>query len=286
MTSLLKTYTFLAKNYPKYLYNSPFFNMCLISVPHRFVKTRFRPEEKLEQIRGQLELDTLQRKLVEFTELLTEESGVHKKSLGVTGSILLDIHNPQFSDMDVTVYDIEESYALKETLTRLADWKVKRLTNKEYELWCKKKAKNHPITVLEAKKIFLRKWNIGVFQDTYFSVLPVKVEAKEKYGDRTYRALGQTVVRARVEENKDAIFLPAVYRVNPVEFMKTLQQKKVDVREVVSYESLYDNLADIGEIILVKGILEEVIENRSGKTWHRVLVGSLEGGGQEYVKLA
>jgi predicted nucleotidyltransferase len=55
--------------------------------------------------------------------------------------------------------------------------------------------------------------------------------------------------------------------------------------EVVSYESLYDSLAEVGESILVRGKLERVVDNKTSREHYRILVGSPEGKGMEYIKL-
>jgi len=88
--------------------------------------------------------------------------------------------------------------------------------------------------------------------DTPFSIHPVKLdhEIQERYGDRIYESTGPVTVRA-----------------------------------VASYEGLYDNLAQPGESILVKGKLERVTETKTGQEYYRVLVGSPEGKGAEYIKL-
>ncbi len=54
---------------------------------------------------------------------------------------------------------------------------------------------------------------------------------------------------------------------------------------MVSYEGLYDSLAEKGETIEVRGKLERVVDNKTRRTYDRVLVGSPEGNGREYIKL-
>ena len=54
--------------------------------------------------------------------------------------------------------------------------------------------------------------------------------------------------------------------------------------EVVSYESLYDSLAENGEEIIARGKLELVKDNRNGEEYYRVLIGSPEGKGKEFIK--
>jgi predicted nucleotidyltransferase len=133
-------------------------------------------------------------------------------------------------------------------------------------------------------RIYQRKWNIGVFEGTRFSVHPVKLEEEltEKYADKIYKPVGSVVMGAVVVENADSMFLPSVYRVREVKIIKGPQVTNIE--EVVSYEGLYSDIAEIGETILVKGKLEEVHDTKTKQKYHRVLVGSPEGKGKEYIK--
>jgi len=286
--SLLETFDMLTKDYPHYLFYSEVFKITVSAVPLEYVAEHYRPEGKLAHLLQASHLDPLQGRLVEFASFLSDKGGVPQGFLGVTGSILLDIHRPEFSDMDLTVYGLENTLAIKETLMEAysqRDSAVQRLRNDALKTWCEHKAQRHPLTFKEALRIYERKWNIGVFRDTPFSIHPVKLEheVKERYGDRIYEPVGLVTLRAVVQENADCLFLPAVYGIRDVEIMEGPKVK--DVREVVSYEGLYDNLARPRETILVKGKLERITGATTGQEYYRVLVGSPEGRGTEYIKL-
>ncbi|MEM2935746.1 MAG: hypothetical protein QW231_01040 [Candidatus Bathyarchaeia archaeon] len=276
--SLLETFNMLTKDYPHYLFYSEVFKITMSAVPLEYIAEHYKPEEKLAHLLQAPRLDLLQRRLVEFASFLSKKGGVPLDFLGVTGSILLDIHRPEFSDLDLTVYGLENSLAIRKVLTEAysqRDSTVQRLRNDALKTWCKHKAQRYPLTFNEALRIYERKWNIGVFRGTPFSVHPVKLEhkVKERYGDRIYKPLGQVTLRALVHENADCLFLPAVYGVRDAEIMEGPKVK--DIREVVSYEGLYDNLAR----------LERVTEVTTGQEYYRVLVGSPEGRGTESIKL-
>jgi predicted nucleotidyltransferase len=188
--------------------------------------------------------------------------------------------------MDVTVYGMENSYALKKALTktRLPEkLGVKRFEGEKLKQWFINKTQNHPLSVADAERIFERKWNIGTFDETLFSIHPVKLEKEltEKYGDKKYSPARMVTIRAVVTDSEDSIFLPAVYKIRDIEIEEEVE---TDIEEVVSYEGLYDSLAEKGETLEVKGKLEHVIDNRSGRKYDRVLVGSPEGKGREYIK--
>ena len=129
------------------------------------------------------------------------------------------------------------------------------------------------------------KWNLGLFEGTWVSIHPIKLENEivKKYGQKTYSSCGQVTIVGVVSENKDSLFLPATYKLKEVHV--TEGPRHAPITEVVSYESLYASLAEKGEIIHVKGKLEKVKEKGSSRQHYRVLVGSAEGKGKEYIKL-
>ena len=105
----------------------------------------------------------------------------------------------------------------------------------------------------------------------------------EEYGEKFYHPCGQVTIKAVVSGNTGSIFLPAVYKIENVKVLDGPQYG--NVTEVVSYETLYDSLAENGETIQVKGKLEKITKKESSQQRYRVLVGSAEGKGKEYIKL-
>jgi predicted nucleotidyltransferase len=284
ISNLLETFNLLKKAYPQYLFFSQFYNITMTAVPRNHVAEHFKPEKKLNELFRKSHLDPLQKKVIRLVSLLSEQSNVETRSFGVTGSVLLDIHNPNLSDMDITVYGTENSYALKKAMSEAfltKDLGVSRFGKERLDEWYSSKIHNHPFTLSEARQVYERKWNIGVYEDTLFSVHPIKLEGEltEKYGDKTYCPIKTVTIGATVTNTRDSIFLPALYKVAEVE-----NETGGYITEVVSYEGLYDNVAERGEKIIVRGKLEHVTDNRTGEEYDRVLVGSPEGGGREYIK--
>jgi len=287
--SLLETFDLLKRDHPHYLFYSPFYNITMTAVPHECVAKHFKPEEKLAQLLQATRLDSLQKKLLRLASFLAERSGVSLRFLGVTGSLLLNIHRPEFSDIDLTVYGLKNSLAVKSALTEAyssLSFAVRRLEGEALKAWCESRAQSFPLTVEEASQIHQRKWNLGVFEGTPFSIHPVKLEQEvgEAYGENVYHPIASVTIRAVVHDNTDAVFLPSVYQVQEVTIVEGPQVS--DIREVVSYEGLYSDLADVGESIMARGKLELVVHKKTGQRHHRVLVGSPEGMGREYVKPA
>lgn len=285
---LLETFKRLEKNFPHYLFYSPFYNILMTAVPLKNVKRHYKPEEKLARLFEIQRLDSLQKKLKQLVTSLAEKSNVPLEFFGITGSILLNIHNLEFSDLDVTVYGFKNCVAVKKALLALYSLRnsgFRRFKDNALKKWCRSKVALYPLTFDEAREVYSRKWNIGLFEGTQFSVHPVKVENEfdEEYGEKIYNSAGSVVLGAVVRENRDSIYLPAIYGLEEVRMLKGAHAE--DVEAVVSYEGLYGDLAEVGEAILVKGKLERVRDKKTRRTYHRVLVGSPEGQGTEYIKL-
>ncbi|KPV63133.1 MAG: hypothetical protein AOA65_1445 [Candidatus Bathyarchaeota archaeon BA1] len=285
---LLETFQFLQKEYPQYLYDSYVLNIKMSAVPLSYLKTRYHPREKLSSLLGITKLDPLQQNVVELVSLLSEESGIPLNSFGVTGSLLIDIHKPEFSDIDLTIHGLKNSEALKETLLSLyktGGTAITRFGKRVLEAWCKNKSTLYPITVEEAKTFYERKWNRGLYKDRQFSIHPIKLDEEiiEKYGDRVFIPQGIVEVEATVSDATDAMFLPCTYNVNEVTVVAG--RKVIDIREVTTYEGLYADLAKVGEKITVKGKLEKVLDKRTGEEHHRILVGSPEAVGTDFIRL-
>jgi len=287
--SLLDTFKLLEKDYPHYLFYSPFYNILMTAVPSEYITKHYKPEEKMAQLMNAKRPDALQKKVIRFVSFLSEKAEVPTEYFGVTGSILLNIHRLDVSDIDLTVYGLKNSLKVKDTLLQAYSQhgqKVKRLEGTALNAWCRKKASIFPLTLNDAYNIYKRKWNFGVFEDTDFSIHPVKLEdeVNEEYADKIFEPLGAVVLGAVIVENSDSLFLPAVYRIQDARVIKGPQVN--DVEEVVFYEGLYGDIAEIGETILVKGKLELVHDKKNRRKYHRVVVGSPEGKGGEYIKLA
>ncbi len=286
--NLLETFSLLEKDYPQYIFYSTVYNITMTAVPCDCVKKHYRPQVTLARIFQKSRPDSLQKKLRDFVSFLIKTSGVSLESFGITGSMLLNIHKPEFSDMDVTVYGLKDSLRLKQSLIEnysSSSSLVRRFEGSRLRDWCRSKAKNFPLTENEALQIYKRKWNYGIFEGRVFSIHPIKIEQEVKvsYGDEAYYPVGPIIIRAVVHNSTESLFLPATYTIKDVEII--CGPKVEGIREVFSYEGLYSDLADVGQTLVVKGKLERVVKKGNNHDHYRVLVGSPEGKGTEYVKL-
>ena len=284
--SLKETMNLLRRSYPKYLFYSDEWNTEVITVPQRDIVKHFIPEVKLEKLMHEKLKDCLIEKTCEFVRRLSELSGVPSRMLGVTGSILLGIHDPKRSDIDITVYGYDCALKIKRALLEILgrDKEIKPLGKREGNDWCLRRVREHPISVKDAERILDRKWNFGYFKGVRFSINPVRVEKEsESYGSKRFFPLGFGVVRAAIRSDREAVFSPSIYSVSDVEVIKG--SKNIDLREVVSYIRVFSDIAYSGERVEAGGKIELVKDLENDTQYHRLVIGSLEYPGLDYMKL-
>ncbi len=275
------TYGFLKENYPEYLYQCPVRNITLSSVPHDRVKKYYRPRERLRSIIEGGPKDELEWKLTDLITILTGLSELRAGDLGVTGSMLTASHSPEFSDMDITVYGQEASQRLKETIleTRAEESMIQPFNAAKKEVWSLNRTERFLLGFEELMDFAERRWNYGVFRDTYFSIHPVRTddEITEAYGDHNYRQTGMISGSAEIADGSESIYLPAIYRVEDVE---TEERVDMEIREIVSYEGLFCDMFQPSERVEFNGVLEQVTD---GEVKYRVVIGGA-GASPSYIK--
>lgn len=279
-----ETIKLLENRYPQYLFHNSFSSLRFPAVPSSLVKTHYKPEEGLRRILS-LTGDPLEAKASRLAALLAERSGVPLENFGVTGSILLEIHHPSYSDIDLTVYGLEASLKVREALLNLyGSLGVERLKGGRLKRWCEEKARLHPLTLREAEEIYRRTWSRGLFEGTFFSVHPVRAdwEVGEAYGERRFKSGSLVEVEATILQAREALFLPAVYLIGEVEALKG--RLEGEPCELVSFEGLYSGVFEAGEKVRIRGLLERVENLKNGRIHWRILVGSRLAGGSDYVK--
>jgi len=261
------TYRYLRENYPKYLYDCPVRGITVSFVPKPSVRRYYGCRKALNDIMSRGPRDPLEERLLGLAGLISDESGV--RGLGVTGSILTGIHNPDFSDMDLTVYGAGPSRRLRDAMLRLIDEgdTVRPPTRQEIDAWCHERAEKFPLSVDELMRVAETRWNYGYYMGTYFSVHPTRLDGEitEVYGDNTYRRAGEVSGSATVSNASESMFLPAVYRIEDAKL-----PGGDEVERLVSYEGLYGGVFAEGERVEFKGKLE-LVEGKNPS--HQVVVG-------------
>lgn len=287
-TGVASTKEFLRRNYPHYLVFDRFRSVELIEIPINYIKKHYKPEERLKEIVVGSR-DPLEERVLELVTRLSEESGVPIEGFGVTGSILLKIHNLTYSDVDLVVYGVENSYRVREALRKLLNTPNSgfyRPSGEVLDEWARDITRIHPLSIEEARLLYSRyKWNRAFYRGRQFSIHPVKIESEvsERWEDRIIKPLGLVGIKARVVDATNSIFMPAVYCVEDVEVVDGRAPPK-PIKFVVSYEGLYIDLVEKGEEIVAYGKLEMVEDLRTSEEYLQVTVGTFEAEGRDYIK--
>ncbi len=281
VSKVADTVAYLERNYPHYVHYCPIRDIKFSMIPQEYVKKYHLPEQRLPEIL-KTPRDPLEEEVVAFVSEIIACTGITEKDFGITGSILLGIHNPEFSDIDLLVYGLENALKVRAALKEGRSATISPVTGKTLEEWCDSVAGRFPLSYEEARYLASRRWNYGFFGDRYFSIHPTRKddEIRENYGDKTYREKGWARIRAIASDASESLFMPALYRVEEVEVIGG-EVDALPLREIVSFEGLYRDVVDSGEEIEARGKLESVNEQ-----YYRLVIGTTALKGEGYIKPA
>lgn len=264
----------LREKCPACLFDDPVFGERLQGVPYERIKRVFDPCLKLADLRRREGLDELEKKTVEFADLLVGRAKVPESSMGVSGSILVGLHTPR-SDLDVVVYGSEQCRMVHGALRELLDepgGEVRRLNEDEMRELYAFRSQDTPMSFEDFDRLERRKVIQGRFRGCEYFIRFVKApaEVEENYGDKKYTSLGQAEIEATVADVSEAIFTPCTYKIEDVRFVKA--QPATRLWEIVSFRGRFCEQAEEGERVIAKGKLERVV-SREGEVYHRLLLG-------------
>lgn len=277
--SLSERLCFLAKNFPEYVVYDPVFSEKLSEVPIKKVKLHHKPAERLEQLRKHKEnLDELESRTVGFSDILTESANVSSRSIGVSGSILVSLHDKK-SDIDLIIYGIENCRKVHNTLKSLTSRNGQNAHVDLYSLGDLKalfkfRSKDTMIDFKDFIQTESRKVLQGKFAGTDYFIRFVKNwdEVDEKYGDVSYVNIGYTRVKATVIDDANSIFTPCSYKIGDVQVLEGPQVGPI--REIASFRGRFCEQARNGEVVVAQGKIEHVIDTKQDRQHFRILLGN------------
>lgn len=217
--------------------------------------------------------DHLKSLTIELINKLHDLTGLPLRSFGITGSILLGIHNQQISDIDITVFGIknveeikniflEENNEFRPSLKRLKKWLLD--------------SRIHGLSPSYAFNFYKRKWYRGVFKSREFSIIPIMFEneIRIKYGDFIVKSLGPVLLKAKVKNIINPFFLPFKYAIKCEEIIEGVKGFLPSL--LVSYDGFYMDVFKEGDEIIVFGLLQKVYDLRESNEYYRVVIGVRE----------
>ncbi|MHA1232065.1 MAG: nucleotidyltransferase domain-containing protein [Candidatus Helarchaeota archaeon] len=173
--SLNERTQFLLKNYNKYIYFDPFFNIKLQGVPLNCIKKVYDPLDFRNQLKVRNNITNLQKSALEFIEILIDSADINEKKIGVSGSLMISLELPT-SDIDILIYGTEDVIKLHKKMDEIFEMnnKIKRYTLSQYKKLYEFKSKDTQISWDDFIKIEVRKKFQGTYNGIDFFIRGVK----------------------------------------------------------------------------------------------------------------
>jgi predicted nucleotidyltransferase len=248
------------------------------AVPWEDVARVYDPRERLQRLRADGSDGALTADALAVAELLRDAGGVPPAALGLTGSLLFDLHGPA-SDIDLVVYGEHECRKVHAALAGLLDdpsAPLERPRGEELAAIHAVHREDTPLSAADFVRLQAGKVNEGRFAGRPYFVRFVKLpaEAPERYGDPRYVPAGRALVEARVVDASDALFTPCRYSIDEA---KVLEGTRIDdLREVVSFRGRFADQALAGQRVRAFGAVERVVW-RDGRETTRLVIGGRPG---------
>jgi predicted nucleotidyltransferase len=272
--ALSERYKLLEERFPSYLVFDSVFGERLSEVPKKDVLYHYDPIDRLQELRNNRQIDQLEADALQFAKLLQDHSDAPWNKLGISGSLLAQLHTPE-SDIDLMVYGEKSCCKIYETLKSVKrDRKsaVKAYTQEELRILYNFRLRDTKMSFEDFVATERRKALQGKFLQHDFYIRCVKdwCEIKEHYGDAIYRRAGYARIKAVVLDDSEAIFTPCRYS---IENTRVLEEKcEGFVTEIASFRGRFCEQARKGETVIAQGKVEEV-KRKNGTTFFRLLLG-------------
>lgn len=265
----------LREHHPEYVSLDRVRGIELPLVPWKNIIAYYLPEVRLVEIIAEPQ-DPLESKTQALVNLLSKASGVPTSGFGITGSLLLAIHNPMFSDIDILVYGRENVRKIRDAMDDLfGENQVKPYTPDEINAWQLRQVKNLGIPGQYRELIAWSYWQRGWFSQTAFSIHPVRNDAEifEDYGLELFSAIGSIEFTATILGDEDNLFVPARYLVGDI----TIEEGDAELSsltEIVVFEGVFSTVFHKGDRVRIRGTAEAVRDVEGNIMRNQVTVGT------------
>jgi predicted nucleotidyltransferase len=259
---------FIQERYPQYMILHQMLKRKVIGVSFNDILTARKPNNALQELLCKKGEDDLLSATHGVINAVLESSNLSITDFGVFGSILHDFHHPVFSDIDLVIYGGKNLDRLRRTLHGFYASGSALLKN-EFETDRSVKGKSWHFRNLSSKEYVWhqrRKLTYALFRDqktgraikTEFEPVKTWNEIRNEYDSKTRIVpKGWTHILAKVTDDTESPFIPSVYGIEPQEIFEGPRDIG-EARRVISYLEEFRMQAKRGEIVDVRGNLEEV----------------------------
>lgn len=267
---------FIQENYPQYMIFHKPLQKRLVGVSSRDISEVRKTDEVFQRLMEKKPTDELLDALHKVFQIVADSSCLSQSDFGVFGSILHGFYHPKFSDLDFVVYGRQE---LKESCQTLNDlYREKIFLRNEFEntkciegkRWKFLNYRSEEFVWHQKRKMIYAMFNdkeSGRVIKTEFEPVKKWEEIHNEYDSNT-RIIGKGWIKviARVTDDSEAPFMPAIYQ---IELIKNLDGAKVGkIQRIQSFVEEFRMQAKKDEVVYVEGNLEQVISVK--QTFHQI----------------
>ena len=264
--SLNERYLKLREEFPKYLFFSEELDLELQGVEIKDIKKIYTPREYYHALRMRNDLSELENHSKNLCELFITSSSLPEDAIGISGSPMIGLSKDD-SDIDVIIYGTRASLEFQDKLkTILITSNNCRAYNLiEYKTHYNWRVGGSGISFENFLRSEKRKLHQGKFHGIDFFIRYIKSpdDWNGTFYDYKFKNLGRIEIKAKIVDSTDSIFTPCSYKIKGIEIVdKNLIINDInlkDITEINSFRGRFCEHAKDGEIVLVKGKLEEVI---------------------------
>ena len=262
---------FIRGSFPQYMILHGMLGRKVVGVKRSEIAQVRRPQEGLIRLAAMKPEDQLVSATQKVLGLVTRQSGLSAEDFGVFGSLLHGFYHPLFSDIDLTICGSSRVSKLLETLKDL--YALGSSFRNEFETDQSIRGKNWQFCNFSPQEYVWhqrRKLIYALFKDqesgrtikTEFEPVKDWNEISNEY-DSTARVLqrGWVKMLARITKDYDALFIPSIYSIEPLEVSEGAKGA-LETKRIVSYMEEFRMQAQKGETVYVEGNLEEVTTSR------------------------
>jgi predicted nucleotidyltransferase len=269
-------YAVLRERWPEYIVHDPVFDETVCEVPAAEVKIHYGPVDKLRLLKNRSTLDPLENKALKFATLLKEDSNISWSTIGISGSILVNLHRAD-SDIDAIIYGSANCRNVHTALENMLDDPqslFKRYTKRDLKGLFKFRSKDTAATFEDFVRTESRKCLQGKFAGADYFLRFVKewVEIEEQYGELQYKNVGYAKIKATISDDSESIFTPCIYLLEHVAVVSG--QRAHPITKIASFRGRFCEHAIRGETVIAQGKVEHVRDLKRNREYFRLLIGN------------
>ena len=272
---------------PSYFYHSKVYGANFLAIPLERIKKYYYPEDRLKSIIERDHNDRIESQVKKLSELLHDYLHIKNSDMGITGSILWEGQTEK-SDIDFMIYGNKYAQTFNSNFPEIYDY-YKEITpmtaekRKRYEISMSKKS-GLPKEIT-TKYIKMKTW-LSVFNSTDLSLIfsPKPSEIPFQYGEQTFKQMKSIDVECTISNSDLGFAYPAIYEITECNILTSdSKEQESSLIRILSFEGALTGYFTKNDVVVVRGLLEEVTDHKNNKKFHQIILGTKECIGNEFI---